>query len=108
MESEFQEREIYGTLTLRIAEVYIGTGFDEESHNVVLDSACCLKVHIPVVLEQKPVLEVKLYQIHKFFLVGSFSLNVSCYKLVQNVHVLEEFHADLGVVGARYTVVCIW
>jgi len=75
MESEFQEREIYGTLTLRIAEVYIGTGFDEESHNVVLDSACCLKVHIPVVLEQKPVLEVKLYQIHKFFLVGSFEGN---------------------------------
>ena len=60
MESELQEREIYGTFTLRIAEVHIGTGFDEEVHNVLLlDSACCLKVQIPVMLEPKPLLPKK-------------------------------------------------
>jgi len=91
-----QDREIYGTLTLRIVEIYISTGFDEKIHNNdLLDSACHLQVQIPAMLQQNPVLEVKLYQIHKFFLVGSFQRNICRYNLVQNVHVAEEFHAEL-------------
>jgi len=70
---ELLDREIYGTLTLGIAKVYIGACFDEEIYNIILlDAACCLKMQIPVLLEQKPILEVKLYQIHKFFLIGRF------------------------------------